>query len=443
MQGVTLTIAIILSLLALTVRSRYALAVYIIALLWYPSYLVITMGTIDISVGRIVVAVLLLRCLFNDTIRSKFMWCRLDTLVTLSMVIYVVVYLLTRPLSYSIENRGGFLMDTFFAYIVARFLITDRESLVSVIKCVGIALAPLAILGVIESFSGWYPFLPLQQYCPWYDAAKTWDTRWGLYRAVGPFNHSILFGCGFGMLLPLIYDLRHQKNYWHILAYILSGLALLGGLSSMSSGPWVMVIVIIFCLIVEKWYKHLIKAMLVFFVFSCIFVGIASNRPFYHVLASYANPIGGDAWHRARLIDVTIEHFDEWWMAGYGHQDPGWGPELGMSKTDITNEFILAGVKYGILGMIALCWILVIAFRYILNSYKKTTDPGLRSLYLSFGTVMFAVVVCWMSTSFFGQIVNLFYIILGIIGSACNPETTFIRLQRSNVFSTVDVYPHL
>lgn len=420
MQGVTLIVAVIVSLLAITLRPAYALAVYITALLWYPSYLVVSIGTIDISVGRIVVAVLLFRCLCDSRILSKFSWSQLDTWVTLSMVVYVGVFCVTRPLLPAIENRGGFLMDTWLAYIVARFIITDRATLISIIKCISVALVPLAILGLVESVTGWQPFLPLRRFCPWYGGiGEILEKRWSLTRAAGPFNHPILFGGSFAMFLPLIYFLRHQKNHWLVLAYVLSGVTLIGALSSMSSGPWVMVIVAIFCLAMER-YKHLVKPLLIFFVSSCIFIGVASNRPFYHVIASYGNPLGGAGWHRAKLIDCAIDHFDEWYLVGYGGKDPGWGESLGMSATDVTNEFILKGVRYGILGIVVLCVVLTTAFRSVLRTYKRTQDPQAISLCWSAGSILFSVVVAWMSVSFFGQLVSLFYCILGMVGSLCN-----------------------
>jgi hypothetical protein len=54
MQGVTLTFALIASLLVITLRPQYALAVFITALLWYPSFLAVSVGTIDILIGRFV-----------------------------------------------------------------------------------------------------------------------------------------------------------------------------------------------------------------------------------------------------------------------------------------------------------------------------------------------------------------------------------------------------
>lgn len=424
MQGVTLIIALILSVLVIVLRPKYAFVTYIIGLLWYPAYLAISIGTIDILLGRFVVAVLLMRCFFDDKIRCKFTWNRLDTLVTLSMVVYTGAYLITRtePIASTLENRAGFVMDTWCAYLAARFIVTDRSKLISIIKCISIALVPLAILGVVESATGWQPYAPLWRFSPWFKGGPVVsEGRFGFARAVGPFSHAILFGGGFAMFLPLIYYLRQEKGRWQNLAYIISGIALLGALSSMSSGPWVMAIVVIFCLFMEK-HRKSIKALFMFFVFSCIFIGIASNRPFYHVIASWANPLGGASWHRAKLIDLAIEHFGEWWKVGYGDKDPGWGPSLGMGFTDVTNEYILKGVRYGILGVIALCAVLAKSFRGLISTYRKLTQPAMKSLCWAFGSLLFSVSVAWISVSFFGQLSTLVYCSIGIIGSLSSNE---------------------
>jgi hypothetical protein len=426
MQDVTLAVAVVISVLVIALRPEYALAAYIAGLLWYPGYLAVTVGTIDILVGRFVVAVLLLRCLCDSRIRNKFVWSKLDTFVTLGMIAFVTPYFITSadPVWATVENRGGFLMDTWCAYLAARFIITSRARAIAVVKCTAIVLVPLAALGVVESVFRWRPFFPLYHYSPWFREGAggfASEERFGFARAVGPFSHAILFGGGFAMFLPLIYYLRYEKGNWHSLAYVLSVSALVGALSSMSSGPWVMTIAVVFCLMMER-RKKWIKPMFVFLVFSCILIGIASNRPFYHVLASWANPLGGASWHRAKLIDLSIEHFNEWWELGYGAKDPGWGPELGMGFTDVTNEFILAGVRYGILGVIALCLILVTAFRGLISTYRRLTHPAMKSLCWAFGALLFSTVVCWISVSFFGQLMPLFYICLGMIGSISMPK---------------------
>ncbi len=427
MQGVTLTFALIACLLVITLRPQHALAAFVTALLWYPSFLAVSVGTVDILVGRFVVVVLLMRCIFDDELRSKFTWGRLDTFVTIFVAVTTVTYFISfdKPVMLAVESRGAYLMDTWCAYMAARFIITSKARLTSLIKCISIVLVPLAALGAVECITGWRPFAVLWSYSPWFGdqvgRGFLTEGRWGLNRAVGPFSHAILFGGGFAMFLPLIYYLRNEKKEWHSLAYVLSGVALLGALSCLSSGPWVTVLVVVFCLAMEG-HKPWVKRMFLFALFSCILIGIISNRPFYHVIASAANPLGGSSWHRAKLIDLAIEHYDEWWRVGYGDQDPGWGPSLGMTWTDVTNEYILSGVRYGILGVLALLAVLAQAFRGLAAAHRKVTQPVSKSLCWAFGSMLFAVAVTWMSVSFFGQLLTLFYCCLGIIGSLSSPH---------------------
>jgi len=419
MQGITLAVALFFSALALTLRPAYALGAFITSLLWYPSWLRVSLGTIDISVGRIVAMVLLFRCLCDSRMTAKFIWSRLDTWVSLSMVVYVGVLMITMPGMATVENRGGYVMDTWLAYMVARLIITDRATLIAVVKFVAVALIPLAILGVTECITGWQPFNPLKRFRPYLPGTgdMTGKIRWGLTRANGPITHPIKFGCAFAMFLPLVYWMR---RHWGAIAYGLWALVLVGALSSMSSGPWVMAIVIVFCLALER-YKHLVKPLIIFVVVCCILVQVISNRNFYHVIASYASLLGGAGAHRAKLVDCAIDSFGEWWMLGYGGVDPGWGPRLGMAHTDVTNMFILNGVFYGIAGIVALCGTLVVAFHRVIRLHNSTADPVQRSWAWALGCWLVGVVMGFMSVSFSGQIESLFYVILGILGSSTYP----------------------
>ncbi|GAG51455.1 unnamed protein product, partial [marine sediment metagenome] len=171
------------------------------------------------------------------------------------------------------------------------------------------------------------------------------------------------------------------------MAFLLTGVAIIGAMSSVSGGPWNALMFTVFILAIER-NKQLVKPLLMFFVFSCIFIGIASNRPFYHVIVSYANPLGGAAGHRAIIIDCAIEDFGKWWLVGYRGQDPGWGPKLGMSFTDVTNGFVLAGVYYGILGVIGLCAIFASALRTIVRLHDLSNEPVIKSWCWALGTIL-------------------------------------------------------
>ncbi len=426
MQGITLAIGLFGAALALFLRPAYALGTLFACVVWYPDYLRVQLGTLDISVGRIVVTVLLLRCLLNDSLRSRFRWSRLDKVVGFSVVVSTVMFCATRDFVPALENRGGFLMDAWFTYMCARLILTDRRAVTTFIKIVAIILAPLALWGMMEAVTHWQPFFQLTKYRTWRPMVSEGDIvgetrKWGLTRAIGPFSHFIQFGACFALFLPLVWALRRERGAWRTLAYPFSGMLILGAFSSMSSGSWAMLLIVLFCMALER-YKEWTKTVIWSFVAFCIFAEFWSKRHFYSVLYGRMNFAGGDFYQRVRLIDAAIDNFDEWWLAGYGGRDPGWGSKEGgyfwAAFTDANNEFIKAGIEFGMLGVLALVAIFVVAFQGLVRAHRQTQDNGLRSLYWSLGCCLVGVLVLWQGVSSFGQNTMLFYCMLGCLGSA-------------------------
>jgi hypothetical protein len=407
--------------LVLVLSPARALAIFIAAIVVYPDYLRISIGTIDVSVGRTVITMLLVRCVCDDAILRRFRWSRLDTLVTVSTALHVGIYCLTRASMAALENRAGFIMDTWFVYMAFRMAVTDKATWFSFVKYVCVVLVPLAILGMVESATHWQPYLSLKAFRPWNTPVEGGSAgpmlRWGFARALGPFSHAIMFGACFVTFIPLVWALRHERGTWRRCTYYCVAVLFVGALSSMSSNAWVMAIVMLFCLIMERM-RHWVKPVLIVFVLGCAFVQLASNRPFYHVLASKANVVGGVWYQRAVLIDSAIRDFGEWCLLGYGGRDPGWAVQLSGGHTDVNNEYILAGVEYGMAGVVALGLVLAAAFHGLIRQFRQTEDKSLRSLYWSFGAFLVATMTVWLGVSYFGQVRLLFYAVLGALGAS-------------------------
>jgi hypothetical protein len=444
MQAVTLSIAAIFSLTVLLLRPARALALYFAVLLAYPTFLVVQVGTLDIGAARIVGGVLLMRCLFDSRLLGKIKWCALDTWILIAMAVAVGAPVLAwkMPAMRVLENRGGFVMDTFLAYFVARFCISDYRQLKTVARWIAPFLVVLALLGIVETLGGPQPFFALRRFCPWKgggEAASAGDfttaqtnERLGYIRAVGPSGHPTLFGASFVMFLPLIWALRHERQPWRTWAYAVAVLATIGALSSMSSGPWMMIVMLWGCLILER-FKYLAKPLVWFVIVSCVAVDIISNRSFYHVLASYANPVGGTGWHRARLIDLAIENFNQWWLLGCGGTDPGWGARLGMTWTDITSHYITAGVLYGVGGIIALLGLLGSALILLIRAGRRAQDPVFRSWCWAVGSIFVVLAVAFVASTFFDQSRTFFYGLLGMAGSMAQGQRTLEQAAKAQV----------
>ncbi len=432
MQGITLGIALVVCASFFLLRPHQAALVFLAVVLWYPYFLVIQLGTLDISATRIIIVPLMIKCLADSRIRQSFQWCWLDTCLVICMFVFSVVFFINNPTRQGLENRSGFFLNTIFVYFTVRLCLRDRSELITVAKWMGIILLPLAFLGMFEAITDVRYFYALRKYCPWFTHEPNLPPRWGFTRAVGPFAHPVTFGMSFCMFLPLVYWLRHQKGAWRQFAYPLSGLLVLGAVSSFSSGPAVMLIVVFICLALELM-KGMVKPFLIFVVFSIIFISIASNRTFYHVIASYGNLLGGAGYHRAKLIDNAIADIGDWWLKGYGGKDPGWGPSLGMSFTDMTNEFILDIYFYGLWGLIAFCVVLACALLMLIQIYKNNPGPLWRSYVWALSSALISLIITFNSIGMLGEMTILFYYFLGLIGSSyvCLSKNRVLQPSRS------------
>ena len=231
-----------------------------------------------------------------------------------------------------------------------------------------------------------------------------------------PFGNTGMFGDTFVMFLPLVWMLRKERGTWQRGAWLLAGLMILGALSSMSSGPWMMLAVVLFLLALEG-HKHWLKPLFVGGGLLILLAGVASNRSFYHVVFSYANPLGGTGWHRGRLIDAAVKTFGEWCLLGYGGRDPGWGQYTGMTWTDITNQYLLVAAQSGLGGLVAFCIMLLVAVSGLLTALKRTDNAWMASAIWAMFCVQGGLVVVFVSVSLSGQPVSLFYGFLAITAS--------------------------
>jgi hypothetical protein len=416
-EAVTLLVASIGVVVVLASTAINGLIAFAAILLVYPDYLRVSIGSVDISACRIVVTILLLRCIADPAIMRRFQWKPLDSLVLASMCIFAFTLMFTTDIMDVLENRAGFLMDTLFVYLAVRFIIVDRPSFVVFAKAVSLITIFLAVHAVVETLTGKSLYVGLGQYCPYADTkGMEYQTRFGLNRAMGPPGETILFGLSFASLVPIIWMLRHEPLPWGKWAYPLTFLAICGVAATISSGPYLALIVVIGCLSLE-YAKSLVKPLIVVFIILCMVVEVISNRHFYHVLADFTmDPDSG--WYRARLIDVAIEQLPHYWTCGYGFVDPGWGPLINeLPRTDAVNDYVVHAMTYGIFGLLAYLAVLVRSIYDVVRCYAATTSPWVKSCCWALASSLLGLLFAIWSVSMFGQMTSQLYLIIGLHGA--------------------------
>jgi hypothetical protein len=128
---------------------------------------------------------------------------------------------------------------------------------------------------------------------------------------------------------------------------------------------------------------------------------------------------GSTGWHRAKLIDTSIEHFKEWWLFGtdYTRHWMPTGLRLRPEHTDLTNYYIHLGVLGGVLLPIFLVMMIIISIRGLTQKFRTYggTLPDNFALWCA-ACALVAHAVTFLSVSYFGQLYAMVFMLFGFAG---------------------------
>jgi hypothetical protein len=162
-----------------------------------------------------------------------------------------------------------------------------------------------------------------------------------------------------------------------------------------------------------KWLRRL---LVVVYIAADIFM----TRPAYYLISKIDLTGSSTAYFRSRLIESSIEHLDEWWLAGTNytrHWMPtgvSWNPD----HTDITNQYLAYGVWGGLPLMFLFISMLVCAFIYVSRVSKDDSYPkDMKFLTWLLGAALFSHTATFLSVAYFDQSYVFVYLCLGGIVS--------------------------
>ena len=420
MQATTLSIAIIASTIVVFVRPLYGLIVYSAAMVLYPQYLTFPVFTVNFTICRLVIIVLLAKVFLGTDISRHFKFILLDKLVILFFACVIIAgAVTTRTLGDFLVNQAGAVFDMLLPYFAVRMIVRNRNHYLTLLKWILIIAAPLAIVGLYQCFTGNNPVGFMRQYSTWLPGFDYQPlARKGLYRANVTFSVSILYGLFFAMFGPvcagLLYIQTRRKAFYWI------GLMLMGAgiFASMSSGPMMAGMLSVLFIIFYRWRRYY-KSVLVMIIVMCLSVEIVSNRHFYDVLGSLTlDP--RTAWYRSKLIDVAIFEggMSGHWLVGFGNDvEPGWCARIdGRQHTDIVNQYILVLSRYGLLGLIPFLALNVEAVRRMIVAYKAGEMGRDKWLVWCLAAAILGLYGAFMTVSLFDQVPTIFFMLLGFAG---------------------------
>jgi hypothetical protein len=423
MEAVTLFVTLVGGILVFSLAPVYGLVVYLVAMTWYPSYLTVPLGTIDFTVGRMVIAALFANLFLQTDLPGRFKITFLDKAVLMYFGSTVVAGAFTAPeLTGFLVNRAGAFFDEVLSYLAVRIIVRGREQYLILLKAVLVIAGPLALLGLYQTLTGNNPVGFLLKYHAWKGISLTREyvseNRLGFFRANVTFDVTIMFGMFFAIFGPVCAGVLRSlgANPWRWkLGLFLMGM---GVFASMSSGPLLTLLLAIAFL---AFYRYRVYRWTAIGVVAamCLVVEIISNRHFYNVIDRFTFD-SQTAWYRSRLMEVAISEngMAGHWLTGFGFADPGWGWSITMTETtDMVNHYLLVLCRYGLVGFIPFMVLLVATWRSLFKGFWKLKRDPDRWLVWSLASSFFALLISFFTVSLFGPPTTFFFIIIGFCGA--------------------------
>jgi len=230
----------------------------------------------------------------------------------------------------------------------------------------------------------------------------------GRFRCSGPFPHYIIMGLFWTNLLPLFYSCIKAG-----ISKILFGAAFTASLIcvilSASSTPLLtMVVVAIFSILYR--YRFYGRQITFSIVVMLICLQVVMNKPIWHLMAR-ANIFGGSTgWHRYHLVDQFIAHISEWFFLGVQNTEH-WGTGL----SDITNQYVLEGVRGGVITLCLFIFLNIISVRIPAKASILLTSQVKSRLCWGICVSILGQSISFWGVSYFGQIMLQLYLLFAVI----------------------------
>lgn len=309
----------------------------------------------------------------------------------------------------------GASVDACLCYFIFRGLINDVEDFRWFLRAFVIVLVPYVMLVLVESFTLHNPFFLMAGI-----STEPW-IRAGRVRCTGSFRYASLLGT-MGGSFAILYIGLMLAGTDGILPWIGVGLSLVIVWAANSGGP--ASFVAIGLLGWSMWQLRARMRMVRWGILAAVaLAAMLMKAPIWYLLSRVGDLTGGDGWHRAYLVDVTVRNIDKWWMTGMPIEGTStWFPYTIASTgaADLTNAFISFGINAGLGALALFIFLFVRAFTGLGRALAVIrSDPAKNRtaeiMLWGLGVMLAAHAVNLMSVIYFDQFYVFWYMQLAVV----------------------------
>lgn len=396
----TLVVTVILAALVLALPRRFFVVPFIVAASFIPADQRMIVFDLDFTPLRILLVAAIARLYLRGEVR-RVRWKRFDKVVLAWAVMGAIIYVAQWGEMGAVIYKCGVLLDVLGTYWVFRQHFQSWDEISVTFNAFAVCTVLLTIPVIYEFSTGRNPFVVMGRVVTW--------VREGRYRCQAAFPHSIMMGLFWGTLTPVFLALTHMPR-WRWLFWTAAGASVFIVFASASSTPicTLAAVLLLFALYKYRFYGRSFAWVLLCMVAA---LHIVMKAPVWHLLAR-VNVIGGSTgYHRYRLVDACIRHFNEWVLLGT-RDTAHWGFGL----QDVTNEYVLQAVRGGAATLIVFVIVLIMAINIAGAASLRAQSPSHRWFLWGVCVSLVGHCISFFGVSYFGQIRMLLYSTLAAVG---------------------------
>lgn len=304
----------------------------------------------------------------------------------------------------------GNIYTAFGLYFFLRFLIRDKDDIVTMIRTLAYVAMFISVIMTWEIITGHNPYALLNGFrASFYATLMERDDR---FRASGCFGHPILAGTFGAIILPLFVLLWREGKKNRKIATLGILAATVITLTSNSSTPILAYAAGVFALCMWPLRKQM-RLLRWGVVIAVISLHIVMKAPVWHLISRIDVSGGSSSYHRYMLVDQCIRHFSDWWLIGV-KSTGDWGWDM----WDTANQYVGICDNSGLLPFLLFLAILAYGFKY-LGAARKLAESRREQIFLwGMGSALFANAVAFFGISYWDQTQAVWYALLAAISAA-------------------------
>jgi hypothetical protein len=303
----------------------------------------------------------------------------------------------------------GNIYTIFSIYFLLRFLVRDKEGVVSLVRTLAYVATVIAFVMTWEMATGHNPYAILGgAQASFYGTLMQRADR---FRATGCFEHPILAGTFGAILIPLFVLLWREGRKNRALALVGIVSATVITVTSNSSTPVLAYAagVLALCLWPLRGWMRPIRWGIALMIVA---LHLVMKAPVWHLIARIDISGGSSSYHRFMLVDQCIRHFGDWWFVGV-KSTADWGWDM----WDTANQYVTVCDRSGILPFILFIGSIVYGFKYLGRARKLVEGKRQQFFLWALGAALFANAVAFFGISYVDQTQVVWYGLLAAISA--------------------------